>query len=195
MIRQLVTSLFAAVLLSFFSTTANAIVVINLFEDGSDLALEASGSLDITGLVFQTSAGFTDATIVQPNQPEVLFLGTGDLYTGLTPTFTFGTGSVTFELGTVIGDIFGFEGPKLVVPTGYASGDQISSSGRISGQSLVSIGAIVGIYNLVLPSSDRIVLNVGQAPTSVPLPAALPLFAGGLGVLGFLGWRRKCAAA
>jgi len=28
-------------------------------------------------------------------------------------------------------------------------------------------------------------------PPGVPLPAALPLFAGGVGLLGFLGWRRK----
>ena len=27
--------------------------------------------------------------------------------------------------------------------------------------------------------------------SAVPIPAALPLFAGGLGLLGFLGWRRK----
>jgi hypothetical protein len=27
--------------------------------------------------------------------------------------------------------------------------------------------------------------------TAVPLPAALPLFAAGLGVMGLLGWRRK----
>ncbi|GAB4518147.1 MAG: hypothetical protein Tsb0019_18170 [Roseibium sp.] len=30
--------------------------------------------------------------------------------------------------------------------------------------------------------------------TAVPLPAALPLLAGGLGILGFAGWRRKKAA-
>jgi len=29
----------------------------------------------------------------------------------------------------------------------------------------------------------------------VPLPAALPLFAGGLGAFGVLGWRRKRKAA
>jgi len=32
-------------------------------------------------------------------------------------------------------------------------------------------------------------------PAVVPLPAALPLFAGGLGLLGLLGWRRKRAAS
>lgn len=32
-------------------------------------------------------------------------------------------------------------------------------------------------------------------PAVVPLPAALPLFAGGLGLMGLLGWRRKRAAA
>ncbi|MBG6178725.1 hypothetical protein IWQ55_006592 [Labrenzia sp. EL_208] len=38
---------------------------------------------------------------------------------------------------------------------------------------------------------DNIVVNKA---TVVPLPAALPLLAGGLGLLGFMGWRRKRAA-
>ena len=36
---------------------------------------------------------------------------------------------------------------------------------------------------------------VGFAPTATPLPAALSLFAGGLGVIGLLGSRRKRKAA
>lgn len=40
------------------------------------------------------------------------------------------------------------------------------------------------------------VSGVGLAsPSPVPIPAALPLFATGLGVVGFLGWRRKRKAA
>ena len=34
-----------------------------------------------------------------------------------------------------------------------------------------------------------------EKPSTVPLPAALPLFATGLGALGLLGWRRKRKAA
>ena len=37
--------------------------------------------------------------------------------------------------------------------------------------------------------------GVWSGPAPVPLPAALPLFATGLGVLGLLGWRRKRRAA
>ena len=33
-----------------------------------------------------------------------------------------------------------------------------------------------------------------NSPSAIPLPAALPLFAGGLGLMGLLGWRKKLAA-
>jgi hypothetical protein len=38
--------------------------------------------------------------------------------------------------------------------------------------------------------------GIGNAlPSATPIPAALPLFASGLGALGLLGWRRKKKAA
>ncbi len=44
--------------------------------------------------------------------------------------------------------------------------------------------------NITSPTGTRIQLdNVSVTP--VPLPAAFPLFAGGIGFLGLLGWRRK----
>jgi hypothetical protein len=36
--------------------------------------------------------------------------------------------------------------------------------------------------------------SLDETPATTPLPAALPLFAGGLGALGLLGWRRKKTA-
>jgi hypothetical protein len=53
------------------------------------------------------------------------------------------------------------------------------------------------------PTITSVVFSFGTGPdstlpgtlSSVPLPAALPLFASGLGALGLLGWRRKRKAA
>ena len=45
------------------------------------------------------------------------------------------------------------------------------------------------LHTTIGPVTDEITVNVSSGTT--PLPAALPLFATGLGGLGLLGWRRK----
>jgi len=55
--------------------------------------------------------------------------------------------------------------------------------------------ALIALYGYRYISSDDYGLTESTAGswsvTTTPLPAALPLFAGGLGALGLLGWRRK----
>ena len=49
-------------------------------------------------------------------------------------------------------------------------------------------------YTVLLNGNEMVSFNYGAltiTPAPVPLPAALPLFATGLGALGLLGWRRK----
>src|SRR5262249_49173442 len=59
------------------------------------------------------------------------------------------------------------------------------------------------IYTISFPEFDQLFtggsvnasIDISAGPSPIPLPAALPLFATGLGALGLLGWRRKKKAA
>jgi hypothetical protein len=61
--------------------------------------------------------------------------------------------------------------------------------------SLVSGGAYYTTATGNVSFSEPILFFDGTPITPTPLPAALPLLAGGLGALGLLGWRRKRKAA
>jgi hypothetical protein len=81
-------------------------------------------------------------------------------------------------------------------------GDGLTGTGSGSVQQFT---APVGATRLFLGTADGvewsnnigvITLTVNEGtPSAVPLPAALPLFATGLGALGLLGWPRKKKAA
>jgi hypothetical protein len=53
---------------------------------------------------------------------------------------------------------------------------------------LAADDAYINIHDSVFPGGE---IRGQLVPASTPLPAALPLFATGLGALGLLGWRRK----
>ena len=53
------------------------------------------------------------------------------------------------------------------------------------------IGTDPGTSMLSVAPHVTLSMRDGLTPVFVPLPAALPLFAAGLGLLGWLGWRRR----
>jgi hypothetical protein len=82
-----------------------------------------------------------------------------------------------------------------MVPDSYVSGDPLTDSMLFDNQTYASLGLTPGTYVWTWGSgaevgSGSFTLEVGQIPQA-PLPAALPLFATGLGALGLLGWRKK----
>jgi len=75
------------------------------------------------------------------------------------------------------------------------SGNPFDVVGSVSGiaSSLVSEpnGLLaINLSGLVFDDGSQIVVTFG-APVATPLPGALPLFAGSLGAMGLLGWRRR----
>ena len=114
--------------------------------------------------------------------------GTLFVFTGNIGTRT-QSGTITHDDGATFWD--GWDG------TSYATfvGGQAFPYTAVS----ESYNGLTGAFELIyveangLPA-DLIVAglnNVLLVSAPVPLPAALPLFAGGLGVMGLLGWRRK----
>jgi hypothetical protein len=164
---------------------ANGAILINIWEDGSDVRAQASGTLDISGLTFLFTAPFSDSLNIQPSDPELLFFGPGDIYGGFRFSPSFGTSRSTSGLST--GDHFGFEGNILLVPVGFVSGGSIFSEGVFLNTDLTILGANIGTYNYALPSSDTISLVIGSAP--VPEPSSVILL--WLGVVGLAATRRR----
>lgn len=94
-------------------------------------------------------------------------------------------GNDDFAFGAVAGNLFdrfvSFQDVENIVFTA----DFLSPASLSVGNSF-GIGAIGSLDNFRINA-----LTV----TAVPVPAALPLLAGGIGFLGFAGWRRKRSAA
>jgi hypothetical protein len=61
----------------------------------------------------------------------------------------------------------------------------------LTGDSFLSNGIDPNKINVILSGEGNNPTFIPLSAGTTPLPAALPLFAIGLGALGLLGWRRK----
>ena len=77
----------------------------------------------------------------------------------------------------------------LLLPSLYVSDTPLSDTATYDTATFASLGVTPGTYVWTWGSGadQSFTLEIG----TTPLPAALPLFATGLGALGLLGWRRK----
>jgi hypothetical protein len=197
---------------------AKADVVINVNQVGGDVVFSTTGSLDLTGAnpandpndpTYQIGfiPGGNNWYIASGSIVYLAGAGCGGLPSSGGPCggaiamydltsfeVPFGTSTNFFNSpSSSSGDAFSIWGvdggdPVVVLPFGYISGSAILSSMVFSG-TIEGFTLIPGIYNFTVPN-DTIVLNIHEV-APVPLPAALPLFAGGLGVMAWWARRRK----
>jgi hypothetical protein len=192
----------SAVMLLALTTSANALSIpfVGTFSgtgtsNGSNETFVGTGT-DNTFGPFNATESATIA-LSGPNPPNIsLTNGTFD--------FTFGSGSL---IGTFTGS---GTSPKVtisfLITAGLLPGDTGSATG--TGEFDSDTNTVTGSYsgNIFGPDGPNAcvgltagfcVNNAGAlvlspaVPSPTPLPAALPLFATGLGGLGLLGWRKK----
>jgi hypothetical protein len=189
-------------------TFANSITIVS---DGSTLAAATSttyfdttsNTSDTTGLTFTPAlvGAYGTFTSVPPGAPagaDVINIPPGDEYGFFKVNFTLPNGATNVSIS----------GAANVDDQGYIfiNGNQIgytTETANATFNSNIALNFVVGVNEFLVsdinsgggPSGAAFFATVTYDVSQTPLPAALPLFATGLGALGLLGWRRKRKAA
>lgn len=171
---------------------AKSAVLITVEELSGNVVFSYSGSIDLTGLTPVPDKA-NGVAFVYPNYQggsSALAFGRGNLMNGYTATVLPSFGTASFIGGTATGPGFSFFASGLIaLAENYVSGSLISGTLTIANRTAASLGLIDGVYKTVLANGDYAQLTIGSA--AVPLPAALPLLGGAMGVFGLVGWRRR----
>ena len=173
---------------------AHAQVIFTFLQSGSDVDAQATGKLNLTGLIYDGYSG-SASDLVAGNSALAVVGSTAasfDVYTGFTGPAAFGSGgTITTPSGT--GDRFTIDGAgnALGVPKGYTSGTLIGGSAVFTNSTFSSLGLTPGTYTYKLPN-DTLTVNIGPPAPAVPEPSSVAsLGVGGLGLLGLALRARK----
>ena len=196
--KHLLISAFSVLALSTLAAPkAHAEFIVDVYQSGSNVVFDGSGSLNIVGLTADFTSGSNDQIV-----PEFAVLSFGSqtidenfYYTVNGPT-SFGSGSISYAT-TVSGDTVtltntGYE--EIGVPDGYVSGAALSSEMIFDDSTIASLGLDDGTYTWTWgtdTTADSFVINVGTDPATVPEPSSIASFAAGLIGLGFFIYRRR----
>ena len=162
-------------------TTSQGTGVVTVILDTTAQTLEISGSFN--NLTSTTTAAHIHCCQMTPGVGNVGVATVVPTFTGFPLGVTTGNFDGTLDLTMASSYNSGF----LAMFAGVPQAEAALISGLENGQTYFNIHTALP---LGFPSGE-----IRGELASVPLPAALPLFATGLGALGLLGWRRKKAAA
>jgi len=193
---------FASVLagaLALSGSRAEANVIIDITQVGSNVVATGSGTINLTGLTFVGNI-FVGSGIIQPSSDAIIEGPPSstlhyDDYSVISGPLSFGSGGPTFA-SSGSGDIFGVLSPgNLAVPLGYTSGSLLSGTDTYSGQTFSSLGLTPGTYKWTWGTgvnADSLTVDIIAPSSVVPEPCTLTLagIAAASG-LGYFGWRRR----
>jgi hypothetical protein len=164
------------------ATSASAPMTVTIYESGSNVVMSASGTVDLSGLTLVSSSvgpfgngglGISNATFVCGASGS-----SGSSYSGFTSVpSNFGSGSGlphSSGAGQSFGIIIDQNPPYLlVVPTGYTSGGNISSTQTFNNTSLSTLGLTNGTYTYTWSGgSIDVVVGGTPGPTGTPAPTS-----------------------
>ncbi len=186
--------------LAIAAGAANATFTINITQNGPNVVMTGSGSIDTTGSASAAVVGLcgTNTGSVGPTNVCVGSGGTGATYAAslVPPLSGFTTGAATSATSATGTPVF-VATDTLGLPAGYVSGSAISSTSTFAGRTLASLGLTPGATRtLTLASGDTIQIVVGPVPAN---PASIPtlseyallVLASLVGMLGISAARRK----
>lgn len=176
---------------------AQAGLIINISQVGSDVMATGSGTVDLTDLTLVGSnqgTGFVNPSFGAVGEGTPNFNTPTTNYSGISGPTTLGSQGITVA-NTGTGPAFGVSqlGAQIFVPTGYVSGSSLSSTDTYSGKTISGLGLTPGTYTWTWGTgahADSLTIQIGT-PSVAPEPStAIGAVFGAVAFVAY-GWSRQ----
>lgn len=168
-------------------SSAHAGVIVDIFDQGTGMMVQGSGTLNTSAATFSHSVNTVNAVradaAVTPGPHMSTLADVYRIFSGFSGPTEIGTGSTTSSGNIGSGDLFGINFSTLpsqlllLVPSAYVSGSQLAGQSFHQNKFIADIGLTPGQYTWTWGSgtdADFYTVNVAPAPGASMLLAIAP---------------------